>query len=67
MTPSARSIRPDAICPNCWAVWRAGKPRTLSVRCWHQGAVARPKADGWQIVENVGDLTLRRLRAEGEL
>lgn len=59
--------RPDAICRNCWTTWRASKSRTPSVRCWHLSTIARPKADGWEILENVGNLTLKRLRAEGEL
>lgn len=66
MVTSTQS-RPDEICGNCFAVWRAQKPRPLAVRCWHKDMVARPTPNGWKIMKHPSDRDLTAMREEGLL
>jgi hypothetical protein len=66
-TPALDQQRPALICPNCWATWRAAKPRPSGLWCFHSRVAARPRGDGWEIVEHVSDRELKQLRADGVL
>jgi hypothetical protein len=59
--------RPAGICPNCYATWRARRPRPTAVYCHHLGNAARPTVNGWQILESISARDLAALRAEGLL
>jgi hypothetical protein len=59
--------RPPDVCINCFATWRARRPRAPAVYCWHYGVVARPRSDGWQLLEDVSDGELAGMRAQGVL
>ena len=61
------SERPDGICANCYAVWRAARPRPAVIRCWHMDAIARPTATGWKVMLCPTRATLTELRKEGLL
>lgn len=58
--------RPDRICPNCWATFRAAKPQPAAAWCWHTRTLAYPTLTGWQL-EHPSDSALKRLRAGGML
>lgn len=58
--------RPEGLCPNCVAAWRARRPRPAAMHCWHAGLVAWPIPGGWH-VERAFKSTLERLRAEERL
>jgi hypothetical protein len=59
--------RPEGVCANCFATWRARRPRPPALYCWHYGVVARPRSDGWELLEDVSDGELAGMRAEGLL
>lgn len=59
--------RPDCICANCFAAWRATRPKPPAVYCWHRGNAARLRAEGWQILEHISTSDLAELRAGGLL
>lgn len=58
--------RPEGVCHNCYVVFRATKPKPVAAWCWHSRTLAYPTPTGWRL-EHPGDVTLKRLRAEGEL
>lgn len=61
------SARPRGVCHACYVTWRAAKPRALAVYCWHFGNAARLDPNGWTVLEAVGNVTLARMRRDGEL
>ncbi|MFZ0549802.1 MAG: hypothetical protein WAM21_03235 [Steroidobacteraceae bacterium] len=60
--------RPPSVCGNCWATWRARKPRPAAIFCHHKDSAARQRPGGdWQVLEHVGESDLAELRAKGLL
>ena len=59
--------RPVGVCPNCFSIWRAAKPRPAAVFCHHYGNAARLEPDGWRVFEAIGAETLAKMRRAGEL
>lgn len=63
------AIRPDHVCPNCFATWKAAKPRPSAIYCHHAKVVAWRVEGAWR-TEPATDSALRshgllmRLRAE---
>jgi len=54
--------RPDEICPNCFATWRATRPLPPLVQCWHRGHMARLTSRGWRCMP-AKPITARRAEA----
>jgi hypothetical protein len=61
------SARPDGVCGNCWAVWRAAKPRPPGVYCWHLQTAATLAATGWRVLDDVDRDSAAALRALARL
>ena len=59
--------QPPGICRNCFATWRARRPRPPAVFCHHFGNAAEVGADGWTVIEAIGARELGRLRREDRL
>ena len=60
------ALQPDHVCPNCFATWRAAKPRPAAIYCCHARIVASRTQATWR-TEPATDSLLERLRAEGAL
>jgi hypothetical protein len=67
MATMSDQSRPAGICANCYAVYRAKRPRPQALYCWHLGAAARQTPKGWLVLEAVGDHELAEMRAKGML
>jgi hypothetical protein len=53
---------PSSICPNCYATFRASRPRPAFCWCWHNSSVARQRRDGsWLTLANVTEDELQAL------
>ena len=67
LPPNITPAAPEGICPNCFATWRARKPRPEALHCHHRNAVARLVLGGWKITHGVGRIALKALQKEGVL
>ena len=64
---AATSQRPRGICQNCWAVFRAARPRPEAIYCHHRDVIARRTPSGWKTAEEAGRDDAAFLRARGLL